>query len=605
MTAGTAGNQRLWRLEGYFPDFDGPQMTAFKAELKDAIRQTAATARKTPDLEPSSAAAWEKIVLALEDAQMHLEHWSSYVSCLEAAHADEEAYPRERAAINRTRAALARIEIELFRAFSAADDGFFDRFVRRPALEPIAYALERIRTRSRFRMAPEMERLATDLNLDGIQAWGRLYDRLSGKLQFSLRLADGRTEVKPISEWRSQMAHPDREVGRAAFEAGNRAWQGIEDVCAAALNAMAGVRLTLYRHRGRNHFLDEPLFAAGIGRPTLDAMYAAVRESLDLPRAFLKTKAAAMGRRDIAFFEREAPLPVAAGKPLRWSRAVGLVDRAFTDVYPALGDHFRRMLKNGWIESEARPHKRPGAFCTRSKLTGEQRVYMTFNGTLGDVSTLAHETGHAWHGHLLSGSRPWSQNYPMTLAETASIFAEHVLAEGLYTRPDVDDERKLAMLDEDLSGMAVLLLDITTRFDFESAFYAERAQGELAVSRFKELMVASQRRVYGDCLAVGGEDPYFWASKLHFYISGLSFYNFPYTFGYLLARTLVARFRREGQAFLPRYESLLAASGNAAVEVVVARTLGEDITRPAFWRDAIQGLAVDLERYQGLLPART
>ncbi|MDJ0808518.1 MAG: M3 family metallopeptidase, partial [Desulfobacterales bacterium] len=343
----------------------------------------------------------------------------------------------------------------------------------------------------------------------------------------------------------------------------------------------------------------------GIQRQTLDAMYAAVRECIDLPREFLRTKAAAMGRPHIAFFEREAPLPIAVAGPLNWKRAVELVEGAFTDVYPALGRHFRRMLQNYWIESEARPNKRPGAFCTRSKLTGEQRVFMTFNGTLGDVTTLAHETGHAWHGHLLSRSRPWSQNYPMTLAETASIFAEHVLAEGLYARPEFDDDRKLAMLDEDLSGMAVLLLDITTRFDFESAFYEERQQGELSVSRFKELMVASQRRTYADCLAAGGEDPYFWASKLHFYISGLSFYNFPYTFGYLLARTLVARFREEGRTFLPRYEALLAASGGDTVEAVVARTLEADITRPAFWRAAIQGLAVDLERYRGLLPART
>ncbi len=592
---------RVWTLESYFPIFNGPEMAAFKTKLHSDIRRLIEDAGRRPDLDQASAAGWEKTVLALEDAQARLEHWSSYVSCLESAHAAEEAYTQERGRINQARAMLARIDIELVRAFQTAEAAFWETFVQRAALRSIAYALTRIRTRSRFTMPPAMERLATDLNIDGLQAWGRLYDRLSGKLTFTLALADGKTEVKPIAQWRSLMAHPDRTLGRAAFEAGNRSWQGIEDACAASLNAIAGARLTLYRHRGRSHFLDDPLFKAGIEKQTLDAMYAAIRDSLDLPRAFLKTKAAAMGRRAIAFFEREAPLPAAAGDPLSWPQAVGMVARAFTQVYPGLGRHFGRMLRRGWIESEARPNKRPGAFCTRSKLTGEQRVFMTFNGTLGDVTTLAHETGHAWHGHLLSDLRPWSQIYPMTLAETASIFAEHILAEGLYASPDVDKARKLAMLDEDLSGMAVFLLDITTRFTFESAVYAEREKGELSVSRLKALMAATQREVYGEALSADGEDPYFWASKLHFYISDLAFYNFPYTFGYLLARTLIARFREEGPEFLPRYEALLIASGSAPVEKAVRQTLGQDIAQEDFWRSAIRSLTTDIQRYRQLL----
>ncbi|MGD8242565.1 MAG: hypothetical protein PVF59_07070, partial [Desulfobacterales bacterium] len=180
-----------------------------------------------------------------------------------------------------------------------------------------------------------------------------------------------------------------------------------------------------------------------------------------------------------------------------------------------------------------------------------------------------------------------------------------ILAEGLYNHRDVDDGDKLAMLDEDLSGMAVLLLDITTRFEFESAFYRERQEGELGVSRLKALMVAAQQQTYGDALAPGGEDPYFWASKLHFYISDLAFYNFPYTFGFLLARALIARFKKEGRAFLPRYETFLAASASASVEQVVFDTLGQDITRKVFWLDAIRSLDDDLARFRQLLSQQT
>ncbi len=596
---------RVWTLESYFPTFGGPEMEAYKEQLHRDIRQLSQDAGRLPNLDSSSAVDWEMIILAMEDAQARLEHWSSYVSCWEAAHADNEIYPRERAVINHVRAALERVDIELVRAFKSASASSFERFVQRESLRPIAYALEKMRVRSRYALAPDMERLASDLNLDGIQAWGRLYNRLTGKLRFEFQLPDGNKAVKPISQWRSLMAHSDRTVGRAAFEGGNRAWQGIEDACAAALNAIAGTRLTLDRHRERPDYLDEALFKAGIQRRTLEAMYAAVRACIDLPREFLKTKAAAMGRPAIDFFEREAPLTITAGEALQWPQAVGWVERAFTEVYPALGEYFRHMLRCGWIESEARDNKRPGAFCTRSPRTGEQRVYMTFNGTLGDVTTLAHEVGHAWHGHLLRSLRPWAQRYPMTLAETASIFAEQILAEGIYNHPDVDSEEKLAMLDEDLSGMAVLLLDITTRFEFESAFYRERQEGELGVSRLKALMVAAQQQIYGDALAPGGEDPYFWASKLHFYISDLAFYNFPYTFGFLLARALIARFKKEGRAFLPRYEAFLAASAGDTVEKVVYNTLGWDIARQEFWQDAIRSLEGDLTRYRQLLAQQT
>ncbi len=595
---------RVWSLESYFPTFGGSEMTAFKKQLQGDIRQSAEAAGRLPDLDAATASDWEEIILLAEDAQARLEHWSSYVSCLEAAHADKERYPQERAAINRERAVWERIDIELVRAFRTASASTFDHFLQREALRPIAHALKKIRTRSDYALSTPMERLASDLNLDGIQAWSRLYDRLSGKLLFELRLPDKQVAVKPISQWRSLMAHPDRNVGRAAFEGGNQAWQGIEDACAAALNAIAGTRLTLDRHRGRPHFLDEPLFKSGIQRQTLEAMYAAVKERLDLPREFLKMKAAAMGRRAIAFFEREAPLPVASGQAFNWMEAIGLVERSFSAVYPALGEHFRRMLGTGWIESEARANKRPGAFCTRSKKTGEQRVFMTFNGTLGDVATLAHEVGHAWHGHLLRTQRPWAQNYPMTLAETASIFAEQILAQGLYRSPDVDHNEKLAMLDEDLSGMAVLLLDITTRFEFESALYREREEGELGVSRLKAMMVAAQQQVYADALAPGGEDPYFWASKLHFYISDLAFYNYPYTFGFLLARALMANFNQDGPSFLPRYEAFLTASASDTVEKVVLKTLGQDITRKEFWRVALQSLEADLLHYRQLLPQK-
>jgi oligoendopeptidase F len=227
---------------------------------------------------------------------------------------------------------------------------------------------------------------------------------------------------------------------------------------------------------------------------------------------------------------------------------------------------------------------------------------MTYNDSLGDVLTLAHESGHAFHGYLMRDIRPYTRGYPMTLAETASTFGEQVLMNGLLDDPDVSDAQKAMILDVEVAHGAIYLLDIPVRYEFEKTFYEERKSGELSVSRLKELMVETQRRILGDVLEPGGEDAYFWASKLHFYITGITFYNFPYTFGFLMSRGLYTMFKKEGSNFLRRYEEFLRLTGSDTAENVVRRTLGRDLQHPDFWSEAIRSLEEPLNRLETLLP---
>ena len=227
---------------------------------------------------------------------------------------------------------------------------------------------------------------------------------------------------------------------------------------------------------------------------------------------------------------------------------------------------------------------------------------MTYNQSLGDVLTLAHEAGHAYHGAIMRDVRPYGRGYPMTLAETASTFGEQVLMNGILDDPAISAAQKARILDVETGRGATYLLDIPVRYEFERAFYEERARGPLTVSRLKDLMVQIQGNVFGDVLEVGAEDGYFWASKLHFYITGLTFYNFPYTFGYLLSRALYAMFKKDGTGFLPRYEELLRQAGSDTVENVVQHTVARDIETPEFWAEAIDSLEDPLARLERLLP---
>jgi oligoendopeptidase F len=235
-------------------------------------------------------------------------------------------------------------------------------------------------------------------------------------------------------------------------------------------------------------------------------------------------------------------------------------------------------------------------------LTKESRLFMTYNETLGDVLTLAHESGHAFHNHVMRNLRPFARSYPMTLAETASTFSELIMLEGAVNDPSLSEALKALFLDLEIGHAAVYLLDIPVRYEFERALYEERGSGEVSVSRLKALMVESQRRVLGDVLAEGGEDAYFWASKLHFYITGTTFYNFPYTFGYLLSRGFFSLFSNEGSSFLPKYERFLGLAGSDTVEGVVRQSIGCDLQSRDFWQEAIGSLEEPLNRFERLLP---
>ena len=587
-----------WDLTSYFPGLDSAAYREFKQTLAADVAARLGEASRLAPLDAVNTAAWAEVFAAWEELGARVGHLASYLDCLSSADAANEAGLTERTALAALTAEFAKFKTQLLRGLRGAGGPAWNALTGTAALAGAAHSLERLRTEAAHQMSAAEEALAADLGVDGLGAWGRLYDTVSGKMTFTMEWPDGRTEPVPMAQRRALMARTDRAVRRAAFTGGNRVWAAAEDIVAAALNALAGTRHTLYARRGQPHFLDAPLHDNAVSRETIEAMFGAIADNYELPRRILRVGAKLQGTPGLAWYDLEAPrLPA---PDLAWDDAVALVDRAFGALYPDLQAYVRSAFARRWIESEQRPNKRPGAFCTGSLVTREQRVFLTFGGTMHDAFTLAHETGHAWHGHLLNRTRPCACEYPMTLAETASTFAELVLAHGLLAEPGLPPARRAYLLDQMLGQAPSYLLNIPVRFAFERRFYEERLAGAVPVSRIKELMVAAQREVYGDTLEVGGEDPWFWASKLHFFITEVSFYNFPYAFGFLLSQALFREFRRAGAAFLPRYEEFLRLTGSAPCEEVVRRTLGRDPRDRAFWREAMAGLAEPLREFEAV-----
>ncbi|MFW5733505.1 MAG: M3 family oligoendopeptidase [Oceanidesulfovibrio sp.] len=592
-------NAPEWDLTSYFLEFDGPEYRGHIRAIEEDIERLRSLAEQLATLDPAALDPWVELFLLDEQILAGYSHWSSYVGCLAATDSRNERYQQESGRVSQMGARFRSAFAPVMAVFREADESAVQALADREEMKDCSYFLYRLKDEASRRMDTDRERLASELGVDGISAWGRLYDTLSGRLSFTMTAGkEGEREV-PMAQKRELLQNPDPEVRLEALVNSNAAWQGVEYVTAAALNAIAGTRHTLNRHRGVEDFMVEPLFGAATTRETLDAMWRAVDAERGPVLAYLRRKAALLGRDRLGFQDLSAPLPGGGQPSYTWDEASDLVVGAFRAAYPKLADFAQEALDTRHVEAEKRSGKRPGAFCTTSLQSRESHVFMTFGGTLGDVQTLAHELGHAFHSRILAGKRPLAALYPMTLAETASTFAERLVQNALLTNPATPDAVKRQVLRARLDDAATFCCDIRMRYLFERSFYTERLDGEVSAARCKELMLEAQRDAFPDVLAPDELDPMFWASKLHFYITGVSFYNFPYTFGYLLSLGLAERASRE-RDFTETYERFLALTGSATSEDAVRQTLGVDLAHEDFWRKALAGPAADAAQFQDL-----
>ena len=473
------------------------------------------------------------------------------------------------------------------------------------AVAPSRFAVEHSRTRRHELLPLAQENLVTSLGADGIHAWGRLYDQLSGTISCEVSVGN-ELRTAGVAETTGMMHRPDERLRESAWRAINQAWDQHAESCAAAVNAIAGWRLEMCRKRSAGaakpvHYLDGPLHANRIQRATLDTVLGIAEEGMPLARRAARLQARAYGKARYGPWDGRAPAPVADGEtgdPIAYTEAVDLIAAAYGEVAPQMGDFVRMMADNRWIEGTVGPRKRPGAYCTGFLKSRTPRVYMTYAGDASDVITLAHELGHAFHSWVMRDLPDSQRRYGMSIAETASTFGETIVRDALLQRAKTP-AAALGIVWEEAAALVTFILNIPTRFEFERNFYEARAERPLRPHELNEMMAAAWQKWYGDCLAE--PDPMFWASKPHFYISGLSFYNFPYLFGYLFSLGVYARREALGDDFFPRYRSLLRDTGRMTTEDLAAKHLDVDLTKPDFWRATLTMLESRIDVFDELV----
>ena len=465
-------------------------------------------------------------------------------------------------------------------------------------LQDHAFFLNEVAEQSRYLMSQPEEELAAELNLSGGNAWGKLQGTVTSQLTWEIEL-DGKLQKLPMPAIINLRSHPDEATRRRGYEAEQAAWQSVREPLAAAMNGIKGTVNTINRKRGRKDALHSPLDINRIDRATLDAMLAAMRESLPSFQRYFQAKAARLGKEKLPWWDLFAPAG-ASGHTYTYDEARSMILENFAGFSDDLSGFAKQAITGGWVDAEQRPGKRGGAFCMGVPGVKESRILLSFDGSLDTVSTLAHELGHGYHNHCMyrAGRTELQQRTPMTLAETASIMCETILVDAALKQAAGPAE-ELAILETSLVGDSQVVVDIYSRFLFEKAVFEAREKSELSADELCSLMSNAQKEAYGSGLDERYLHPYMWTWKPHYYDTYLSFYNFPYTFGLLFGTGLYAIYQQRGASFVPEYQQLLASTGMGSAADLAAR-FGIDIRTTAFWRGSLDIINKRVERYIAL-----
>ena len=453
--------------------------------------------------------------------------------------------------------------------------------------------LLRLQDRAIHQMSEVEEGLYAELGTTGSSAWGRLQSDITSQLSVEVHLPSG-TKSMPIAAVRGLATDNDLAVRKAAYEAEMQAWPTVAVACAAAMNSIKGEANTVNKRRQWKTPIDASLYSNSVSNATFTAMQSAISSSLPDFRRWMRVKAQLHGDTNgLSWWNLFAPLHISPGA-ISWDEGITLVKDAFSTYSDRLAQLVDRSINEQWLDAEPREGKTGGAFCM-SFVEDRSLVLLNWSGSVDSAQVTAHELGHAYHNTQLAQRTPLQKRLPMALAETASIFCETLVMEDGLSRMQGDE--RLALLDVNLIGASQVVVDIHSRFLFETEVFARRQRRTLGVSEFNEIMLQAQTDAYGDGLDQSTRHPHMWVLKPHYY--GSHFYNWPYTYGLLFGLGLYAKYQSNPDHFRENYDTVLSRAGMDTAEEL-GQAFGIDVTDVAFWTSSLDVLRARMLDYEKL-----
>lgn len=586
-----------WDIETIFP---GGSKSKEYADFRKKIAEDLENAKKAleqlpEDLNGDGPDKWAAWILEMQRIYEQIHLASAFAGCLICQDVSDSQAHKIDAEIEETGSKWGMMWTSFESFAKKQTDNDWKSFMARKDLDPISFSLNETRDQARLKMPEELEKLALELGVNGYHAWNKLYDKMAGDYRVEIE-EDGEKKTISLGQNSARFASPNRESRRDAFVKMEQAWDNMANMASMALDFQAGFRLSLYKNRNWESPLFEALLNTRMKQETLDSMWSAVVKGRDKLKDYIEAKKKLLGMDNFCWYDQVAPVGKSDRK-IPYDEAADFIVKHLSGFSKEMSEFSRAAIDKKWIEAEDRSGKAAGGWCSRIPIRKESRIFMTYTGTFSDLGTLAHELGHAYHGFVLKDQPPFAQGYPMTLAETASIFNELRVTDAAFEASNDKDE-KLMLLDQKLQNVFIYFCNIYARYLFDSKFYEERKSGMVGKDRLSEIMLDAQREAFFGILdEKEGYHPLFWASKLHFYLTGQPFYNYPYTFGYLFASGVYDRAAKEGTAFAKKYRDLLADTGKMPTEDVAKKHLGVDLTNEDFWADAVRRSMMDVDKF--------
>ncbi|MCW5886981.1 MAG: M3 family oligoendopeptidase [Anaerolineales bacterium] len=601
------GSVPRWDLSNVYPGLESAAFQAAVAELSaqlDGIDAYLVEQRiekhAAGPLQTSSDAQAQVLAAVLDkmNAAMRLYGTlNAYIASFTTTDSFNQTARRIESEVEQYGVRLRKIDVSVRGWVGSLSAGQLAELTRRPGtLAEHSFYLQEMHAQSGYLMDAKEEALAAELSLSGSNAWGKLQNTTNSQLSVEFKL-DGKLQKLPMPALINLRSHADPEVRRRGYEAEIAAFDTVKEVYAAAMNGVKGEVNTLNQRRGRSDALHASIDTSRIDRQTLDAMMEAMQDSFPTFRRYFKAKAKRLGKKSLAWWDLFAPMG-SMDRTYTYQQARDFILEQFGNFSADLQALAQRAFDNNWIDAEMREGKSAGAFCMEVPGVDESRILANFDGSMDQLSTLAHELGHAYHNECLVGKTYLQATTPMTLAETASIMCETIINNASLKLAQTPGE-KLAILENQLLNASQVVVDITSRFLFEKEVFERRAKAELSADELCEIMERAQLATYGDGLDPKQLHKYMWTWKPHYYYAGFSFYNYPYAFGLLFGTGLYAIYQQRGAEFTKDYRDLLASTGLGDA-ATLAQRFGINIREKKFWQDSLAVIGQQIEEYVNL-----
>lgn len=575
-----------WNLDSIYPGITSREFARDLASIAPLVERLDT---QLADTQPDIVSWLSTLLETYQELLDTTETLYAYASALLTVNTNDEAAMRGLNQVEEVSLAVKGVHVRFINALALRKDAVRDTVAAGAPLKVYGFVIEELLQEQEHTMSEAEEDLAADLNRSGTDAWGRLQEAISSNADVLWDETTG--ERKTVIQLRALAFEADRDIRKRAFEAELSVWKRHEIAFAYALNGVKGTTISLDKRRGYRDPLQRATMQARISDEVLHALIGTIEKNLTVFNKYLRAKAHALGLERLAFYDLFAPVGELDTR-YSYDEARNFIIDNFSRFHPPLGTFATSAFDEMWIDSEPRAGKVGGAYCTPFPLHRETRILANFDHSFDGVSTLAHELGHAYHDHVTSDLPALLRHYPMTLAETASIFSQFIIFQGaLHTS---DSRGQVALIESFLQDATQTCVDILSRFYFEREVFAQRVEGDLMADQFSHLMFEAQKATYGDALDETALHPYMWAVKGHYYSSELSFYNFPYAFGQLFGLGVYALSEREGEGFGSRYDELLVRTGQDTAPAVT-ESIGCDITKEAFWQQSVDVIASYVE----------